>query len=95
MWWKSGRRRRGVCPTLAGYLEAHPAFYGSAVALLGEDGTVATSPYVHRTADGYNTLDLATPSYNIEAQDWFTMPLAANTGIWTPPTLMRVAVRAG
>ena len=70
---------------LQAYLEAHPAFYGSAVALLDEDGAVATSPYVYRTADGYHTLDLATPSYNIEAQDWFTMPLAANTGVWTAP----------
>ena len=70
---------------LRAYLEAHPAFYGSAAALLDEDGTVTTSPYVYRTADGYDTLDLATPSYNIEAQDWLTMPLAANTGIWTAP----------
>ena len=63
---------------LQAYLEAHPAFYGSAVALLDEAGTVTTSPYLYRTADGYDTLDLAIPSYNIEAQDWFTMPLAVN-----------------
>ena len=24
-------------------------------------------------------------SYNIEAHDWFTMPLAVNAGIWTAP----------
>lgn len=35
------------------YLEADPEFYGSAVALLDEDGTVATSSYVYRTAGGY------------------------------------------
>jgi len=67
------------------YLEAHPAFYGSAAALLDEAGNVTASPYVYRTADGYHTLDLAQPEYNIEAQDWITMPLAANAGVWTPP----------
>ena len=66
-------------------MEAHPAFYGSAVALLDHAGTVTTSPYVYRTADGYATRDLAMPSYNIEAQAWFTMPLAANASIWTAP----------
>ena len=70
---------------LQAYLDAHPAFYGSAVALVDEDGKVTNSPYVYRSADGYSTHDLAMPSYNIEAQDWFTMPLAANAGIWTSP----------
>ena len=67
------------------YLDAHPAFYGSAVALLGQDGKVTASPYVYRTADGYATLDLAVPSYNIESQAWVTAPLAANEGVWTAP----------
>ena len=44
---------------LRSYLEAHPAFYGSAAALLDEAGTVTASPYVYRTADGFDTLDLA------------------------------------
>ena len=70
---------------LRAYLEAHPAFYGSAVALLDEAGTVTTSPYLYRTADGYDTLDLAMPPYNIEAQDWFTMPLAVNKSTWPAP----------
>ena len=70
---------------LRAYLEAHPAFYGSAAALLDEAGTVTASPYVYRTADGYHTRDLALPHYNIEEQEWITMPLAANAGIWTPP----------
>ena len=70
---------------LQAYLEAHPASYGSAVALMDESGTVTSCPYVYRTEGGYETLDLATPSYNIEGQDWFTMPLAANAGIWTAP----------
>ena len=65
---------------LHAYLDAHPAFYGSAVALLDQDGKVTASPYVYRTADGYATLDLAVPSYNIESQDWVTAPLAAKRG---------------
>ena len=67
------------------YLEAHPEFFGSAAALLDRAGTVTTSPYVYRTADGYATIDLALPPYNIEAQAWFTAPLAANAGVWTDP----------
>ena len=52
---------------LRAYLEAHPAFFGSAAALLDRAGRVTTSPYVYRTDDGYATRDLAIPSYNIEA----------------------------
>ena len=70
---------------LRAYLEAHPTFYGAAAALLDEAGTVTTSPYVYRTADGYHALDLAQPDYDIERQDWITMPLAADAGVWTPP----------
>ena len=70
---------------LQAYLEAHPAFYGGAVALLNRDGNVVTSPYVYRTDDGYVTLDLAVPSYNIDSQDWVKAPLAANAGVWTEP----------
>lgn len=70
---------------LRDYLEAHPAFYGSAAALLDETGTVVTSPYVYRAADGFQTLDLAQPDYDIQAQDWVSMPVAENAGIWTPP----------
>lgn len=47
---------------LRGYLDAHPAFYGSAVALLDPDGRIVASPYVYRTDDGYVTLDLAVPA---------------------------------
>ena len=67
------------------YLEAHPMFYGAAVALLDESGTVTTSVYVYGTADGYQVLDLVQPDYKIDEQDWITMPLAANAGVWTPP----------
>ena len=85
-WWRSDRptqpRMRSAC---GHYLEGHPAFYGSAAALMDEAGTVTASPYVYRTADGYHIRDLALPEYNIEAQEWITMPLAANASIWTPP----------
>ena len=70
---------------LRAFLDAHPEFYGSAAALLDQDGRVTASPYVYRTADGYATLDLAVPPYNIESQDWVRAPLATNAGVWTAP----------
>ena len=70
---------------LQGYLEANPAFFGSAAALLDPSGRVVASPYVYRTPGGYASTDLAAPTYQIEAQDWFTEPIAANTAIWTEP----------
>ncbi len=70
---------------LQDYLEAHPAFFGSAAALLDRSGNVTASPYVYRTADGYASLDLAVPSYSIEGQEWLTAPLEANAGVWTAP----------
>ena len=70
---------------LRAYLEVHPAFYGSAAALLDKAGNVTASPYVYRDDDGYHVLDLAHPDYNIEAQEWIAMPLTANASIWTPP----------
>ena len=70
---------------LRAYLDAHPAFYGSAAALLDSDGVVTASPYVYRTDDDYATLDLAVPSYNIDSQAWVTAPLASNEGVWTDP----------
>ena len=70
---------------LRNYLDAHPAFYGSAVALLDKGGRVTASPYVYRTSGGYATLDLAVPSYGIESQAWVTEPLATNVGVWTDP----------
>ena len=70
---------------LQSYLESNPEFYGGAVALLDGDGKVTASPYVYRTAEGYAATDLAAPSYNIDAQNWVTAPLAANAGVWTEP----------
>ena len=70
---------------LRAYLDVHPDFYGSAAALLDREGTVTSSPYVYRTDDGYDSLNLAEPSYNIQSQDWLTAPLASDAGIWTDP----------
>ena len=70
---------------LQAYLESRSAFSGSAAALMDDAGTITASPYVYRTDGGYQSLDLAQPDYNIEAQEWITMPLAANGSIWTPP----------
>ena len=53
--------------------------------MLDDDGRVTVSPYVYRTADGYVSLNLAVPSYNIDSQAWVTAPLAANAGVWTNP----------
>ena len=70
---------------LRAYLEDHPSFFGSAAALIDRSGAVIASPYVYRGADGYVTTDLAVPGYNVETQEWFTAPLAANAGVWTDP----------
>ena len=80
---------------LRAYLDAHPEFYGSAAALLDDDGRVTVSPYVYRTADGYVSLNLAVPSYNIDSQEWITAPLAANVGSGRTLTLMPEGVRSG
>ena len=70
---------------LQSYLEAHPSFFGTAAALLDRSGGVVASPCLHRRAKGYASLDLAAPSYDIEAQEWFTAPLAENASVWTDP----------
>ncbi len=69
------------------YLEANPAFYGSAVALMDKSGNITTIPYVYRTSDGYDSRDLASPQYNydLEAQEWINLPLASNASVWTSP----------
>lgn len=70
---------------LLAYLEDHPSFFGSAAALLDRSGAVVASPYVYRTAAGFGSVDLAAPSYDIEAQEWFAAPLDENRSIWTEP----------
>ena len=70
---------------LRSYLEANPTFYGSAAAMLDENRNVIASPYVYRASGGFQTLDLATPDYDIENQAWFSEPLSREKGIWTAP----------
>ncbi len=70
---------------LTTYLEAHPTFYGAAAAILDEERNVVASPYVYRTTGGFQTLDLATPDYDIENQEWFSEPLTRDEAIWTSP----------
>ena len=67
------------------YLEEHTGFYGAAAALMDTNGVITASPYVYRSAAGLQTIDLARPEYRIEEQEWITMPLAAEDGVWTPP----------
>ena len=67
------------------YLEAHPAFFGSGIALLDASGEVISTPYVYRTGDDYSVTDLHVPSYRVEDQDWFTGPMEADAAVWTEP----------
>ena len=53
--------------------------------MLDSSSAAIASPYVYRTANGYASLNLAAPSYNIEGQDWFTSPLAEKASVWTEP----------
>lgn len=70
---------------LQAYLEEHPSLFGSAAAMLDQWGIVISSPYVYRTNDGLASTDLATPSYNIDEQEWLIAPLEAGAGVWTEP----------
>ena len=67
------------------YLEAHPEFFGSTVAVLAADGRVATSPYLYRVAGGLEAKDLVTPDYAIDQQDWLREPIDQRRSIWTAP----------
>ena len=70
---------------LQAYLEAHPAFFGAAAALIDPSGVVSASPYVYRTGGGYTSKDLAAPDYGIEDQEWFSLPLSTRGSVWTDP----------
>ena len=70
---------------LKSYLETNPAFYGAAAVLLDENQNIVASPYVYRTSNGFEIVDLATPDYGIENQAWFYEPLSQDKGIWTDP----------
>ena len=70
---------------LNGYLTANPLFFGSAVAIMDSTGAVTSCPYVYRSNSGLVNIDIATPEYNVEGWDWFTIPLTTNKGVWIPP----------
>jgi len=67
------------------YLEANPAFFGSTVALIGENGKVFTSPYVYRDNGGLGEVDLAYPGYDIDNQAWLTEPRDRRQAVWSEP----------
>ena len=67
------------------YLEGHPDFFGSAVALLDAEGIVTASPYVYRSGEGFEEIDLATPDYHIDEQEWLATPRDSQEAIWTDP----------
>ena len=75
----------GYTERLRRHVESDPSFFGSAAALVDEAGSAIASPYVYRSAEGYASKDLASPSYGIESQEWFTAPIAADEGVWSEP----------
>ena len=70
---------------MTAYLTANPLFFGSAAAIMDSTGAVTSCPYVYRSSSGLVDINIATPEYNVEGWDWFTMPLATNKGVWIPP----------
>jgi sigma-B regulation protein RsbU (phosphoserine phosphatase) len=67
------------------YLQANPEFFGSTVALIGNDGLVFYSPYVYRLDGGLAQKDLAFPEYEIDSQEWLAAPRDRMEAIWTDP----------
>lgn len=67
------------------YLEDNPEFFGSTVALIGEDGKVSTSPYVYRLNGGLAEVELAYPEYDIDHQDWLVRPRDGKQPVWSEP----------
>jgi hypothetical protein len=67
------------------YLEAQPAFFGSAVALIDSDGLVTYSPYVYRSNGGLAEKDLAFSRYDINNHQWLAEPRDLKQPIWTDP----------
>ncbi len=77
---------QGALPDqIRAYLEAHPIFFGSTVASIGEDGAVFDSPYVYRLGDVLAEKNLATPDYDIDNQDWLAEPRDSMESVWTDP----------
>ncbi len=68
------------------YVEAQStSIYGSTVAVLGSDGKVVTSPYWFRADGGLKEIELVTPSYAIDEQEWLRRPIDEQAAVWTEP----------
>ncbi len=74
-----------IAARLKTYLEDHASYYGSALAVIGSDGTVSTSPYVYRNGSEFFTVDLVTPDYDIDNQPWLADPRDTGTATWSEP----------
>ena len=46
---------------------------------------MTASPYVYRSGEGFAELDLATPDYRIDEQEWLAEPRDSKAAIWTDP----------
>ena len=68
------------------YITGQPDyFFGATVTLLDANGRAVTSPYWYRNNGVFSSKDLATPSYNIDAQTWLRKPIDLKTPYWTEP----------
>lgn len=68
------------------YISSQPSyFFGSTVTLLDANGRATTSPYWYRSGSSLSNKELATPTYNIDAQDWLRKPIDLKTPYWTEP----------
>jgi sigma-B regulation protein RsbU (phosphoserine phosphatase) len=68
------------------YINGQPDyFFGSTVTLLDINGIATTSPYWYRKNGVLVTKELATPSYNINTQDWLRKPIDTKASYWSAP----------
>jgi sigma-B regulation protein RsbU (phosphoserine phosphatase) len=68
------------------YINGQPDyFFGSTVTLLDINGAAITSPYWYRNNGSLTSKELATPSYNINSQDWLRKPIDTKAPYWSDP----------
>lgn len=68
------------------YITGQPDyFFGSTVTLLDINGAAITSPYWYRNNGGLVNKELATPSYNINTQEWLRKPIDTKAPYWSAP----------
>ena len=68
------------------YINSQPSyFFGSTVTLLDNNGKATTSPYWYRSGSTLTNKELATPTYNIDAQTWLRKPIDLKAPYWTEP----------